>query len=1728
MTVLYLKEEGMLTSSSVFPVVRCLVFLAIAVLLTPTLPAQMPPSSSTTSTPVPGAGHDYLGEIAETVNPATGSTSIRLSGMMPPGRGLTLPFSFAYDSNGVNFVALNSGGVLWWATPSNTLVSSGGWSNSVPIVTFNEITWTAYADQGAKPTSCWGFVNYVYQDAHADRHNLNLTTYNQAGTDGPCTYYSPAPPGFGFAVVTESGEEGSSSYPGQIAASLPSNASKSPGPVTVVDADGTVLSFPLSVSDTLGIMPTSVEDRNGNLITISPPASQGKPYSYMDTAGRTVLQDSGFAVSPETVTIDGLNAPYTLQWTTLPTPSFTVPVVALSGSDCNFGGTHAPWDYGEYTVMYAISSLTLPNGKIFTFTYDPTYEVMNKMTYPTGGYIRYVWGINPQAEVGEYSNPSPQDQCTALYGVPVITDRYVSFNGSTEVLHQHFAYVTNWNTSAPFEWTSKQTTVTTTDEVRNTSYNTVYTYVRATADVPPNTGGGPTQWDPVESSIAYYDTNGNLLKTVYKTWANTRLLTSQETQYPSGLTNETTWTYNTRDQQTSKSDYDFAVTTTPPPTTPFSTLLRQVVTNYQQFNLSLYPNLQNIADRPCQVITYASAGSNRVAETDYFYDNGAATTPCGTAGTPSLTGAGGSSLTGHDETNYSATSTTPRGNLTQKTQWRSAGSPATTYSYDETGQVLSITDPCGNGTCSDMTGTAHTTTYSFADNYLNTNSSGFTTTAGSPPSGKVTNAYLTKVTYPTTNGVAHIENFSYGYNDGELTQSRDQNSQLTTYKYNDSLGRLTETDYPDTGQTLVTYNDAVPSVTTCQNINGTASATCSATSPATGWKTTLLTMDGLAHPVQTELASDPSGPTYTATVYDGSGRKYQIYNPTRCSSITTNCDNESTWGYSTTNYDALNRVTSVVEQDTSVVTTTYDQTNANSPGLCTTVTDEAGNSRQSCEDGIGRLTSVWEAPTSYNFETLYAYDALNDLLSVTQEGGSSSSNWRVRSFVYDSLSRLTSATNPESGTIAYAYDLNSNVMSKTAPLENQTGTSTVQTTYLYDTLDRLTKKSYNDGGLTPTVQFAYDAGTLTGCTEAPPALTDSYPIGRRTSMCDGAGGTSWSHDQLGRILIPRRQIASASPHELAYTYNLDGSLATHTQSDGSGGKTITYTTGGAGLPLAAQDASGNMFVKSATYAPFGGLTSMINGYTSSFAGITTTNQYNSRLQPSVFSASTSSATVFSQSYGYGTSGHDNGNVYQVVNNLNNERTQNFTYDSVNRILTAASQATSGTYCWGQNISIDAWGNLNQITASQCSAPTLTQTSNTNNQIVGFCYDAAGNLLDEFACPSGNHTFVYDAEGQLLYTAGYSYLYDGDGQRVAKCTSTGQSSTCPTTSTGTIYLRNLGNESALETDLSGNVQNEYIFFNGDRVVRSDSNYALHYYFHNHLMTTEVVTNAVGATPPQQDVDYTPYGAIIDGTPSEHYLFTGKERDSESGLDNFGARYFTSSLGRFMTPDWAARPTAVPYAVFGDPQSLNLYTYVRNDPVTRADADGHCHPANPYASCSDEQESLGGKGDPPKAQNQVEQVQVVHQTQTSTQNSDGTTTVVTTATSASFSTKKGEEGKFLGASQSINTMVLGPDGTKGVVSSTDTYNGNLSYGGAVKAMGASAMAAGAEAALPSFARQFARALGRDAYHHPFRMIGRAIAIGALSIDPPTTPLGAGLAVGGAAADLGESVQHANEEQ
>lgn len=1504
---------------------RCILLLACMCLLPlSTLYGQMPPSSSTTATPVPGVGHDYLGNFGETVNPATGSVNIHVSTMMPPGRKLTIPFSFVYSSSGVNYVSLGIAGGQGWQFPSRSIVSSGGWAETAPIVSVSKLQWTAYDDQ-SRPHPCFAYVNYMYQDTDGERHNLNLTIYNDTSQSGPCTLDDVHwPVSFDGQIVTNAGEGSWGPSQGMVISSIPLTVNGSP--IRVTHPDGTVFYFPQNANqDSLGAMATTVEDRNGNVITITPPASASAPYSYSDTLGRTVLQDSGFGISPETVTIPGLNIPgssgsYKVYWTNLARPTFTVPVTTLSGSCSNLAGPPA------WSGLPTISSITLPNGKSYSFSYDPAYGLVNKVTYPTGAYIRYVWGIESQAEF--VAGRNPQAPCTALYGMPVITERYVSFDGSTEVLHQHFAYTTSWNTSYVYAafWTSRQTTVTTTDQVRNTSYKTIYTYSPAASPQPPNSFT-PTHADPVESSIGYYDTNGALLKTVTKTWTNLRLLTSEMTQYPNGSALKTAWSYNSREQMTEQDEYDFGAS-------GVGSLLRKITTNYQQFaNTPIYAAEPSIVDRPCQVITYDGSGTNRVAETDFFYDNGATGTPCAAAGTPSLAGAGGSSLTGHDVTNYSVSSSAPRGNLTQKTQWLNTGtSPSAVYSYDETGQTLSLTDAMANST-----------SYSYTDSFLNTNSSGYTTTAGSPPSGMVTNAFVTQTTYPTTNSISHVVSFSYGYNDGELTQSTDQNLRSTTYKYNDYLGRLTEADLPDGGQTARNYNDTVPSVTTTSLI--TSSLNMGTTS----------TMDKMGHPTQTQLTTDPDGITSTVTIYDGDGRRYKTYNPTRCSTPTTNCGTETTWGYATYTYDALGRTSNVLEADGSNSTISYS---ANQ----TTVTDETGRKRTTQVDALGRVTFVWEDPTGVNYETDYLYDALGNLMNVTQKGGSAdSATWRTRTFTYDSLSRLLCAANPEiqiatcpsaatgtfpSGSIKYTYDLNGNLLTRVEPKAGQTSTAQTTTTYSYDALNRLFQKTYTNP-VNSVAKYAYDGTSLSGCGQNPPTITNpTNLIGRRSANCAQVSGVAWSYDVMGRPLLETRINQSSGQQtkfSVGYSYNLDGSLKTVTYPSGD---VLTYAPGGAGRPLGLSDAS-NPYVANATYAPQGALATMTNG-----TGIGTLNFYNSRLQPLLLSASVASGSVFSLCYdfhlgqainktpcsfsSYATG--DNGNVFQIQDNVDPTRSVAFIYDSLNRTAQAYTTNTSSANCWGETYSpnmtapgvlpsvpgVDAWGNLTNRSGvtgmGSCLTESLSATATTQNQLggIGMLYDAAGNVTND---GRGNQP-TYDAENRIATDAGVTYYYDADGQRMEK-------------SAGTKYWFGSSGEILSEASLTGTINEEYVFFNGNRIARIDRpGGAVHYYFSDRLGSTSLITGPTGTV--QERCFYFPFGGTVSCTGSDpnHYLFTGKERDTESGLDYFIHRHYASTMGRFMQPD----PAGMMAVDIGSPQTLNRYTYVLNNPLSFTDPFG----------------------------------------------------------------------------------------------------------------------------------------------------------------------------------------------
>lgn len=1459
--------------------------------------------------PTPGVGHDYIHMLSETVNPATGSVSIRISVPVPPGRKLTVPFSFGYDSNSAlhlmaQFLSSKTGIALEWYQNASYL-GSGGWSYIVPSLTLQQKQ-QAYTTTGY-PTftyTCNYYTDYMLMDLTGQDHALNISPI-QPNDNGSCQYITGASPPNPHNFLS-----GGDDF---VLATSQSMTSSAPAAVTVADADGTIYYFSNFASTVAGwySLPAWIEDRNGNKVSFT--NNGGGTFTVSDTVGRSSIASSGFGSSGNTVTVDGLSSPYTITW------GSTNSSYSVNSTITNYeGGTTECATVPEIGGSKPeITTITLPNGHGYQFQYDSSTGLINKVIYPTGGYVRYVWSTNSSAESMLYPaypySSSSVDGCQVIYDSIAVAKRFVSFDGSHEVQEQDFSYATNWNTSTPKTWTSKTTTVTTKDLVRGTSFQTQYTYgpepVPTQANDPIVTGNSGV---PVETQIVYFDATGTKLDTVNEAWADQYLLTTNKTTLNNGMASEDAYSYGPGAQVKEKDEYDFGLS-----------LTRKTLTTYQGFSATpLYPGASSpLLDRPCKVVI--ENGSNSpVAETDYLYDGGSSV--CGTPGSASTISATTPSGT-HDETNYGPSSSVPRGNVTESTRDCLSGcstNASTTFAYDEAGQVVSMTDPCGNTTCNDMSTGAHTTRFAYTDSYSSCS-------GAAPPSGS-TDAYLTKI----TNAFGFTNSFCFGYNDGQLRGSTDENSQATTYQYADSLGRMTEAEYPDGGQTLIGYNDTAPA----------PSVTTQRAMAAGQYITNIATMDGAGHQTENELASDIT-PDYTITTYDGLGR---VYTTTTAFHSTS----DPTYGLTEYVYDALGRTCLVIppggtvpSQHTCPTSAQAGDVSAFYTNRATQVSDE-GNGSESIQkisqtDGLGRLVSVCEITSATQmggsgtpgncsqdiaatgFLTSYVYDTLDDLTQITQ------GNLTARTFAYDALSRLIATTNPESGVTTYTYDASGNITSRTQPEENQTSaTETVTTSYQYDTLNRKTAVQYSDD--TDNVDFNYDETNPWGFT-----LTNQ--IGRLTTEYDGNTGSVFSYDSMGRILQNHQctpQNCGSGDFPIAYTYDLAGDVLTST--DGQVDTyTRTYNEAARLISLVSSYSDANhpgTLFSSALYNAPGELTSALLGN-----GITESRAYNPRLEMTSFSA----GSIYSLSLGYA----PNGSVTSANDSVNGNWT--YAYDGFNRLAASscASHCPDGENTQGFSYSYDRFGNRwgQTVTAGTGGTSSLTFTGG-NNHIDGYSYDAAGNLMSD-----GSHTYYYDAEHHLEQvdgSAGYCqngtgteatacYVYDAEGRRARR--------SIPADGIADDYLYDLNGHFITQVSSSGSWTRGEIYAGARHIATYENDLQTPTTFFNHTdqVGTERVETAVSGSA-CETITNLPFGDWLNTSGScdpTEMRFTGKERDWETNLDNFGARYNSSDLGRFMSPDPllnSGRPT--------NPQTWNRYAYTLNNPLNLTDPTGLYDVAN----------------------------------------------------------------------------------------------------------------------------------------------------------------------------------------
>lgn len=820
---------------------------------------------------------------------------------------------------------------------------------------------------------------------------------------------------------------------------------------------------------------------------------------------------------------------------------------------------------------------------------------------------------------------------------------------------------------------------------------------------------------------------------------------------------------------------------------------------------------------------------------------------------------------------------------------------------------------------------------SYGNPTLTTDARGFQTKLTYGAVGGFTDLYPTEIKSAYGTSIQRMMSQEYDFNRGLVTRATDVDNNVSTATVYDVFGRPTlikaAEGKPEETHTVMEYSDAQGRQVARQDLNTVGDGKLVSVQHYDQLGRVRLTRQLEDASTQSEIDETAGIKVQTRYLIDSINHlSYQLSsNPYRASTLSA-ASAETTMGWTRSKADQGGRLIEVGTftgdslpapwgnnvNSTGVVTTVYDANTV-------TVTDQAGKSRKSVTDALGRLSQVIEDPTGLAYQTSYGYDALGNLTQVNQ-------GVQVRVFSYNSLSRLTSATNPESGTIQYQYDADGNLILKIDPRSGGTplpscsipySGSNVATCYEYDGLNRVKTRTYNDG--TPNVTYIYDT------------LTNGK--GRLASVSSSVSASNYAgYDALGKV-TGSSQVTNGQTYSMSYGYNLAGALTTEMYPSG---RVVTTSYDNAGrLSSVGGQMTGEVnktYASQLSYAASGATTDLKLGN-----NLWEHSNFNSRLQPTEIGLGTTQGGIdrLKLNYDYGTI-TNNGNVQSqtitvpTISSVTDYAvTQSYTYDSLNR-LKSAEEINGSTQSWKQTFIYDRYGNRtfdtnDTSTGMVSSLLAIDQNTNKFSTPQGLIlYDNAGNLTRDF----NGHTFSYNADNkQTKYDGGAAaggtdYQYDGDGRRVKKVSGVGQAATT------FVY------------DAIGQMLAEY-----DTAIPS-GNGGTSYLTEDNLGTPRVITDASGNVKARHD--YLPFGGELfagmggrttnlgyGGNDSNRFKFAELQHDDETGLDYAQARYYSSVQGRFTSVDPLMRSASV-----SDPQSFNRYSYVLNDPLNLTDPSGLC--------------------------------------------------------------------------------------------------------------------------------------------------------------------------------------------
>lgn len=788
------------------------------------------------------------------------------------------------------------------------------------------------------------------------------------------------------------------------------------------------------------------------------------------------------------------------------------------------------------------------------------------------------------------------------------------------------------------------------------------------------------------------------------------------------------------------------------------------------------------------------------------------------------------------------------------------GNLVMTNTYDPDGRALTQTDGLGRKTTLAYTGNpstatrvtdpnGHVTEYEFANGLLmrKTRAPGTTEAASwSYSYDRRRSLGVTEVIDP--NG--HWRSFAYDER-GNQTSATDSLGNTVRSSY-DSLNNLTSRTDANGVTTTATYDTKGNVLTRSTPLSGT-----------TQTQTVTYVYGDRNRPGEVTAIKNPLGNS-TAFTYDAAGNLATVTNP---------AGNKTTYTYNARGQRlTMVRPRGNVKGATpSQFTTTYTY---DAVGNLLTTTDALGRKTTSTYDANGNLTSVTDPKSN---KTTYAYDVANQRTTITRADGTtlldsydgngnlvSQTDGAGRStvYAYDALDHLTSVTDPLNRTTSYRYDAAGNMRSLTDPL-NRT------TSYGYDAADRLTQVNYSDAS-TSDVSFGYDGE------------------GRRTSMSDGTGTSTYTYDSLGRLTTATNGHGDTT----SFAYDIAGNQTSITYPNA---KTVSRTFDAARRTASLTDWLGNKtsFAYDAdsnlTTTTFPTSSSTVDTYAFDTVGqaTLTTFKRGTTTLASLTYASDANGQLTTETP-TGLPGGAQSYSYNALNQLTQAAGKSYAYDAADNPTTLAGV---GGY---------AYDAANQLTQSPVAA---------------YTYDAVGNRITETQTAGGSTTYTYDQGGRLTAVGGATtaaYTYDGDGLRASKTTNG--------TTAHHVWDPTTGN-------LLWDGTNSYIYGpDGAAVEHISSGGTVTYYHHDRLGSTRLLTGSTGTTTGSFNYDAygNPNGST--GTSTTPLRYAGQYTDAETGFQYLRARYYDPRTAQFISRD----------AVFD--LTRQRYTYANGNPINATDPSG----------------------------------------------------------------------------------------------------------------------------------------------------------------------------------------------